>query len=98
MPSGSLHTGGYVNALSQFIAAVLNVAAGAQHSASVDATISAVNTALTGTAFICAGPSLCSISSNLQATLSSYIGALDNYNSAVGLGCKEGEGLNTGKN
>src|SRR4029077_18410163 len=30
MPSGSLHTGGYVNALSQFVAAVVNLAAGAQ--------------------------------------------------------------------
>ncbi len=96
MPSGSLHTGGYVNALSQFIAAVLNIAAGAQHGG-IDTTLAAINTALTGTSFVCGTatvPTLCPISAALQATLTSYTTTLDNYNSAVGLRCSEAAGLN----
>jgi len=92
LPSGSLHTGGYVNALSQFIAAVLNVAAGAQHS-TIDATISAINTDLTGVQFILA-TSLGSVPPNVQAELNAFEPVLDQYNSAVGLNCTEGTGLN----
>ena len=92
LPSGSLHTGGYVNALSQFIAAVLNLAAGAQHG-SIDSTISAINTDLTGVHFI-VGTSLGSVPPAVQAALNGFEGTLDNYNSAVGLGCTEGSGLN----
>lgn len=97
MPSGSLHTGGYVNALSQFIAAVLNLAAGAQHTATIDTTIFAINMDLAGIPFVI-GTSpvqLAPISANLKATLASFETALDNYNSAVGLGCSEGSGLTT---
>jgi hypothetical protein len=96
MPSGDLHTGGYVNALSQFIAAVLNLAAGAQP-ANIDPTISAINTALTGKPAFIIGTSLNPLFPlNLQATLQSFETTLDNYNSAVGLGCQEGSGLTLG--
>ena len=50
LPSGTLHTGGYVNALSQFIAAVLNLTAGAQNG-SIDSTVSTINTDLNGSYF-----------------------------------------------
>jgi hypothetical protein len=43
MPSGVLHTSGHVNALSQFIAGVLNLAAGAQDNAAIDSAISTIN-------------------------------------------------------
>jgi hypothetical protein len=43
MPSGSLHTSGCFNALSQFIAGVLNLAAGAQDNATIDSAISTIN-------------------------------------------------------
>jgi len=51
LPSGALHTGGYVNALSQFIAAVLNLTAGAKH-ASIDTTVSTINSDLAGITFV----------------------------------------------
>ena len=98
MPSGSLHTGGYVNALSQFIAAVLNLTAGAQHTATIDTTIFAINMDLGGIPFVI-GTSpvqLAPISASLKATLASFETALDNYNSAMGLGCSEGSGLTLG--
>jgi hypothetical protein len=94
MPSGALHTGGYVNALSQFVAAVLNLAVGAQTD-NIDSTISAINADLAGIPFI-TGTSLAPISSSLKATLASFETALDSYNSAVGLGCSEGSGLTLG--
>ena len=94
MPSGRLHTGGYVNALSQFVAAVLNLAAGAQTS-SIDSTISAINADLGGIPFII-GNSLAPISSSLKDTLAGFETVLDNYNGAVGLGCSEGSGLSLG--
>jgi hypothetical protein len=94
MPSGSLHAGGYVNALSQFVAAVLNIAAGAQTD-NIDSTISAINTDLAGIPFII-GNQLAPISASLQATLSGFETALGNYNSAVGLSCSEGSGLSVG--
>ena len=98
MPSGSLHTGGYVNALSQFIAAVLNLSAGAKNG-SVDATVSAINTDLAGVTFVTGDGSalhpyaLAPISVSLQNTLAGFTQDLDNYNSAVGMGCREGSGL-----
>ena len=97
MPSGSLHTGGYVNALSQFIAAVLNLTAGAKNGG-IDPTVSAINTALTGVTFVTgSGPyALGSVPANVQNILTGYLQALDNYNSAVGMGCREGSGLITG--
>jgi hypothetical protein len=95
MPSGDLHTGGYVNALSQLVAAVLNLAAGAQHNATIDAAILSMSTALFGHPFI-TGTSLAPISPSLQATLAGFESTLDNFNSAVGLGCQEGSGLQLG--
>jgi len=95
MPSGGLHTGGYVNALSQFIAAVLNLAAGAQHTATIDTIVSTINSDLTGVQFI-VGTSLGSVPAGVKAALNGFEGALDSYNSAQGLGCQEGTGLNTG--
>jgi hypothetical protein len=101
LPSGSLHTGGYVNALSQFIAAVLNLVSGAQH-ASIDATVSTINTDLTGVTFVTGSGTaldpyvLAPISASLQATLSGFENTLNNYNSAAGLGCTEASGLSLG--
>ncbi len=101
LPSGSLHTGGYVNALSQFIAGVLNLAAGAQHS-TIDSTISAINTDLTGVTFVTGDGSalnpyaLAPISASLQSTLAGFETTLDSYNSATGLNCTEGSGLTIG--
>jgi hypothetical protein len=98
LPSGALHTGGYVNALSQFIAAVLNLSAGAQNG-SVDATVSAINTDLAGVAFVSGNGTaqhpyvLVPISVSLQNTLTGFEQTLDNYNSAVGMGCSEANGL-----
>jgi hypothetical protein len=98
LPSGSLHTGGYVNALSQFIAAVLNLSAGAKNG-SVDTTVSTINTDLTGVTFVSGDGSaqhpykLVPISVSLQNTLTGFTQDLDNYNSAVGMGCSEGSGL-----
>ena len=93
LPSGSLHTGGYVNALSQFIAAALNLIAGGKHS-TIDSTIIAINNALIGVTFT-NGTSL-SVPSNIQTLLNNSETALNNYNSAVGLGCSEASGLNVG--
>jgi hypothetical protein len=98
LPSGSLHTGGYVNALSQFIAAVLNLSAGAKNG-TIDPTISAINTALNGVTFVTGDGSagnayqLVPISVTLQNTLTALTQTLDNYNSAVGMGCSEASGL-----
>ena len=100
LPSGDLHPGDFANSLSQFIAAVLNVAAGAKLTLSGADAIAAVNTALKGVNIFCpvgTSDSICStIPSSVTATVESYEPALDNYNSAVGLGCSEGAGLNTG--
>jgi hypothetical protein len=101
LPSGSLHTGGYVNALSQFIAAVLNLSSGAKNG-TVDTTVSTINTDLTGITFVtgtgtAADPyKLVPISASLQNTLTGFTQDLDNYNSAVGMGCSEGSGLTLG--
>lgn len=95
MPSGGLHSGNFANTLSQTIAAVLNIAAGAQVTASATAAISGVNTAMSGVQIFGPGPSINSgISAATKTLVQSYLTALDNYNSAVGLGCTEGSGLN----
>ena len=102
LPSGSLHTGGYVNALGQFIAAVLNLSAGAKNG-TIDSTIGAINTALTGVTFVTGtGNSgdpykLFPIDPSIQNTLTALTQTLDNYNSAVGMGCSEGSGLTLGR-
>ncbi|HLG97639.1 MAG TPA: hypothetical protein VKX49_15095 [Bryobacteraceae bacterium] len=93
LPSGPLHPGAVGNALSQFIAAALNLIAGAQPS-TIDSTIIAINTALTGVTFT-NGTSL-TLPSTVQTLLLNSLTALDNYNSAVGLNCTEGAGLKTG--
>ncbi len=103
LPSGSLHTGGYVNALSQLIAALLNRIAGAQ-AAGIDPTIATINSDLTlaATPFVTGDGSaahpyvLAPISSGLKTTLEGFEDTLDGYNSATGLKCSEGAGLNTG--
>jgi hypothetical protein len=101
LPSRSLHTGGYVNALTQFIATVLNLVSGAQH-AGIDATVSTINTDLTGVTFVSGSGTaldpyvLAPISAGLQATLSGFESTLDSSNSAAGLGCTEASGLNLG--
>jgi hypothetical protein len=95
MPSGGLHSGNYANSLSQLIAAVLNIAAGAQHAAGVDAVIAEDNSALFGVQIFC-GSGLCTVPAPVVTIVENNEPALDNYNSAVGLGCSEGAGLNTG--
>jgi len=97
MPSGGLHSGNFANSLSQFIAAVLNVAAGAQVTPAAHAAITGVQAALTGVQIFGPGPSINSgISAGTKTLVESYLTALDDYNSAKGLGCTEGTGLNTG--
>ena len=88
----------YVNALSQFIAAVLNLTSGAR-TGGIDTTVSTINNDLAGITFVSGDGSaqhpyvLVPISASLQNTLSGFTQALDNYNSAVGMGCNEGSGL-----
>lgn len=98
MPSGGLHSGNYANSLSQLIAAVLNVAAGAQHTISGDAAIASDNTALAGVQIFCSAGlnTLCSVSSTVVSAVQANLTGLDNYNSALGLGCTEGAGLTIG--
>ena len=95
LPSGSLHSGNYANGLSQFIAAVLNIAAGADHSAAIDAVISNVNNALNGFQIFC-GTGLCPPTTAVSNAVLGSINALNNFNSAAGMGCSEGAGLNVG--
>jgi hypothetical protein len=99
MPSGKNHPGNFGNSLSQLIAAILNIAAGAQHppSTGVDAAIIADNAALTGVHLFQDGttnPAV--IPSSVVAAVEANLDTLDAYNSATGLGCSEGSGLNTG--
>ena len=71
---------------SQLIAAVLNIANGVSHSASLDATITAMNTELTGHDLRGSKPS-----NPLNADLINFGATLDAYNdSAAALGCTEG--------
>ena len=88
LPSGSLHTGGYVNALSRFIATGSTLLRGLQP-AGIDATVSTINTDLMRVTFVTGtrttlDPYLHTpISTSLQATLSGSEGTLNNYNSAA---------------
>ena len=101
MPSAAAKGSGYVITGSQLIAAVLNIAAGGQHSAAVDAAIKtannllAVDARMVGTAY---GVGL-AINYTLPANNDALVAAstaLDNYNSDVGLTCSEASGLTTG--
>jgi hypothetical protein len=94
LPSGSLHSGGVENDLSQFIAAALNVIAGAQHSLAIDAIIGTIASDLSGTNLFSPGP--LNIPAQAATDLTNNGGALDAYNSAKGMGCTEGAGLKTG--
>jgi hypothetical protein len=99
LPTGQPPKGGngYIIGGSQLIAAVLNIAAGAQYSPSVIAAISTMNSLLTGINMIMPDGSIKSTPSDpLNSQLISLGDTLDNYNSAVGLNCSEGAGLNTG--
>ena len=100
LPTGGSSGGGngYLIGGSELIAAVLNIAADGQHSASVDSTIAAMNNALMGHNMICSG-SICGAPANpLNNNLKNWGAALDSYNNAVGLGCAEGSGLELGGN
>ena len=71
---------------SQLIAAILNIANGSPHSASLDAAISAMNTELFGQDLRGAKPP-----NPLNADLINFGTRLDSYNSSAGsLGCLEG--------
>jgi hypothetical protein len=98
LPTGQPPKGGngYIIGGSQLIAAVLNIAAGAQYSPSVIAAISTMNSLLTGIHMISGGTIIGTPSDPLNSQLISLGGTLDNYNSAVGLNCSEGAGLSTG--
>ena len=93
LPSGSLHTGGVENDLSQFIAASLNLIAGAQHTATIDGIVSTIAADLAGTNIF--SPAV-NLTAQAQADLAADGSALDSYNSAVGLGCSEASGLSVG--
>jgi hypothetical protein len=97
MPSGSLHPGDYANSLSQFIAAILNIAAGAQQTVAGNAAILADFNALKNFNIFATPPtSLATAPASIVNTVEANEPALDAYNSAVGLKCQEGSGLNTG--
>ena len=93
LPSGSLHTGGVENDLSQFIAASLNLIAGAKHTATIDGIVSTIAADLAGTNIF--SPAV-NLTAQAQADLVANGSALDSYNSAVGLGCSEASGLTVG--
>lgn len=93
LPSGSLHTGGVENDLSQFIAASLNLLADAQHTATIDGIVSTIAADLAGTNIF--SPAV-NLTAQAKADLAAYGSALDSYNSAVGLGCSEASGLSVG--
>ena len=82
LPSGSLHKGGVGNDLSQFIAAALNVIAGAQQTLLVNFIIATINADLTGVNLF--SPPPLNIPSKAAADLVKYGDALDAYNSATG--------------
>ncbi len=98
LPTGQPPAGGngYIIGGSQLIAAVLNIAAGAQYTSSVVNSISSFNSLLTGINMISGGAIIGTPSDPLNSQLVNLGGIFDNYNSAVGLGCSEGSGLNTG--
>jgi hypothetical protein len=94
LPSGSLHTGGVENDLSQFIAAALNLIAGAQHTATIDGIIATIVADLSGHNLF--SPPPLTIPTQAATDLAKFGDALDAYNSAKGLGCSEGSGLSKG--
>ena len=94
MPSGSLHTGGVENDLSQFIAASLNLIAGAKHTATIDTIVSTIAADLAGTNIF---NNPVNLTAQAKADLAANGSALDSYNSAIGLGCSEASGLTVGK-
>jgi hypothetical protein len=96
LPSGSLHTGGVENDLSQFIAAALNVIAGAQQTLKINFILGTIAADLSGTNLFVPAATAPNIPAQAAADLAKYGGALDAYNSATGLGCSEGSGLSTG--
>jgi hypothetical protein len=97
LPSGSLHTGGVENDLSQFIAAALNVIAGGQQTLQINFIIGTIAADLSGTNLFVPSATAPNIpAGKATADLLQFGGALDSYNSATGLGCSEGAGLNTG--
>jgi hypothetical protein len=98
LPTGQPPAGGngFIIGGSQLIAAVLNIAAGAQYSSSVTDAISSFDTDVMGIHMISGGAIIGPPSNPLNSQLVNLGGVLDNYNSAVGLGCSEGSGLNTG--
>ena len=98
LPTGQPPAGGngYIIGGSQLIAAVLNIAAGAQYSSSVVTAISSFNSLVGGINMISGGAIIGAPADPLNSQLVSLGGTFDNYNSAVGLGCNEGSGLNTG--
>ena len=96
LPSGSLHTGGVENDLSQFIAAALNVIAGAQQTLQINFIIGTIAADLSGTNLFVPAATAPNIPAQAAADLANYGSALDAYNSATGLGCSEGSGLSTG--
>jgi hypothetical protein len=96
LPSGALHTGGVENDLSQFIAAALNVIAGAQQTLQINSIIGTIAADLSGTNLFVPSATAPNIPAKAAADLAKYGDSLDGYNSATGLGCSEGAGLNTG--
>jgi hypothetical protein len=98
LPKGQPPAGGngYIIGGSQLIAAVLNIAAGAQYTQPVIDAISTMNSLLTGINMISGGSIIGTPPDPLNSQLISLGGTLDNYNSDVGLNCNEGAGLNTG--
>ncbi len=98
LPTGQPPSGGngYIIGGSQLIAAVLNMAAGAQQTTASLNAISDMNTALTGINMIC-GSAICGTPSDpLNTLLKNDGGTLDSYNNATGLNCTEGTGLTLG--
>jgi hypothetical protein len=96
LPSGSLHTGGVENDLSQFIAAALNVIAGGQQTLQINFILGTIAADLSGTNLFVPSATAPNIPAQAAADLVKYGDALDAYNSATGLNCSEGAGLNTG--
>jgi hypothetical protein len=96
LPSGSLHPGNYGNSLSEFIAAILNIVAGGKQTVAGDAAIVSDFNALQNFNIFAMPTSLASAPASIVNTVEANQPALDDYNSAVGLNCQEGSGLNTG--
>ena len=103
LPSGALHSGNVANGLSQFIAAALNLIAGAQHNATIDGMIGKIVTDLNNTPLFVppqrpGGPvTLNQLPAAALADLTNFLNGLDAYNSAQGMGCTEAAGLTVGK-